>query len=47
MSFWINRRRFMQTTSSAVAAGALSSVLPVSAQSSGQLTVTVGGGDVG
>lgn len=47
MSFWINRRRFMQATSSAVAAGALSSVLPASAQSSGQLTVTVGGGDVG
>ncbi|MER8734571.1 ABC transporter substrate-binding protein [Mesorhizobium sp. M1227] len=47
MSSWINRRRFMQATSSAIAAGALSSVRPASAQSSGELRVTVGGGDVG
>ncbi|WP_031251703.1 ABC transporter substrate-binding protein [Mesorhizobium sp. LSHC412B00] len=47
MSFWLNRRRFMQATSAAIAAGALSSARPTSAQSSGELRVTVGGGDVG
>ncbi|MER8402557.1 twin-arginine translocation signal domain-containing protein, partial [Mesorhizobium sp. M1348] len=48
MSFWTNRRRFMQATSSAIAVGALSSVVrPASAQSSGELRVTVGGGDGG
>ncbi|MER9533870.1 ABC transporter substrate-binding protein [Mesorhizobium sp. M0309] len=48
MSFWINRRRFMQATSSAIAVGALSSVVrAASAKSSGELRVTVGGGDVG
>ncbi|MDX8483389.1 ABC transporter substrate-binding protein [Mesorhizobium sp. VK24D] len=48
MSFWINRRCFMQAMSSAIAAGALSSVTrPASAQSAGELRVTVGGGDWG
>ncbi|WP_353039750.1 ABC transporter substrate-binding protein [Mesorhizobium sp. M1300] len=48
MSFCINRRRFMQATSSAMAVGTLSSVVRrASAQSSGELRVTVGGGDVG
>ncbi|TIN33726.1 MAG: twin-arginine translocation signal domain-containing protein [Mesorhizobium sp.] len=46
MSFWINRRRFMQATSSAIAAGALSCLTrPASAQSSGELRVTVGSTD--
>ncbi|MER9134564.1 ABC transporter substrate-binding protein [Mesorhizobium sp. M0768] len=45
MSFWLNRRRFMQTTSSVIAAGGLSSVAGRAfAQSSGELTVVVGGG---
>lgn len=45
MSFWLNRRRFMQTTTSVFAVGALSSVASrASAQSSGELTVVVGGG---
>ncbi|RAZ71152.1 ABC transporter substrate-binding protein [Mesorhizobium atlanticum] len=44
----LNRRRFIQAASSAVAAGALSSVATRSrAQSSGELRVLVNGGDVG
>ncbi|RWJ02159.1 ABC transporter substrate-binding protein [Mesorhizobium sp.] len=48
MSYSLTRRRFMQATSSAVAVGALSSVSSrVSAQSSGQITAVLGGGDWG
>ncbi|WP_404294885.1 ABC transporter substrate-binding protein (plasmid) [Microvirga sp. RSM25] len=48
MSFRMNRRLFMQATSSAIAAGTLSSVTGrASAQSSGGLRVLVGGGDWG
>lgn len=44
----VNRRRFMQTTSSAIAASALASPSsPVSAQSAGPLRVHVSGGDLG
>ncbi|TIX46488.1 MAG: ABC transporter substrate-binding protein [Mesorhizobium sp.] len=45
---YLNRRRFMQATSSAIAVGALSSVgSRASAQASSELTVAVGGGDYG
>lgn len=48
MSIRINRRRFMQATSSAVAVGALSSVARrASAQSSGELKIVVVGGNFG
>ncbi|RWP56309.1 ABC transporter substrate-binding protein [Mesorhizobium sp.] len=48
MSFRLNRRRFMQSTSSALAFGALSSVAGrASAQSPGEVRVMVGGGDWG
>ncbi|WP_201842458.1 ABC transporter substrate-binding protein [Microvirga zambiensis] len=48
MSFRINRRRFMQTTSAAIAVGTLPSVAGGAlAQSSGELRVLVGGGDWG
>ncbi|RWK79850.1 MAG: ABC transporter substrate-binding protein [Mesorhizobium sp.] len=44
MRFSINRRRFMQLTSSAAAAGALSVASRATAQSSDELRVVVGGG---
>ncbi|MGX1350471.1 putative spermidine/putrescine transport system substrate-binding protein [Bradyrhizobium elkanii] len=45
MNSWMNRRRFIQTTSSAMAAGALSSVAErASAQSGGELTIRTGSG---
>ncbi|MER9547140.1 twin-arginine translocation signal domain-containing protein, partial [Mesorhizobium sp. M0437] len=48
MSIWMNRRRFMQMTSSGVVVGALSSVASrATAQSSGELRVAVGGGTWG
>lgn len=48
MSFRMNRRRFLQSTSSAVAAGVLSSAAGrASAQSPGEVRVMVGGGDWG
>ncbi|MFA1621969.1 ABC transporter substrate-binding protein [Rhizobium mongolense] len=47
MSFLINRRRFMQATSSAVALGALSSAVGAHAQSSGELRVNISGGNWG
>ncbi|TIO74079.1 ABC transporter substrate-binding protein [Mesorhizobium sp.] len=48
MSLLMNRRRFIATTSSALAAGALSSpTIRASAQSSGELRAVVYGGDVG
>lgn len=48
MKGWVDRRRFMQTSSSAIAASALVSIGgPASAQSSGPLRVHVSGGDLG
>ncbi|MER8542943.1 ABC transporter substrate-binding protein [Mesorhizobium sp. M1334] len=48
MNYRINRRRFMQATSSAIAVGALSSVANrASAQSLSEITVALGGGDWG
>lgn len=48
MKFMVNRRRFMQGTSSVVAVGALSSVANrASAQSPGEVRVAVGAGDTG
>ncbi|WP_426411738.1 ABC transporter substrate-binding protein [Bradyrhizobium ganzhouense] len=48
MGHFVNRRRFMQATSSAVAVGALSSVAErAAAQSAGELRVVLGGGDWG
>ncbi|XSC42605.1 extracellular solute-binding protein [Bradyrhizobium sp. RDT10] len=48
MSFWMNRRRFMQATSSAMAVGALPSIANrASAQSPGELKIRVSGGAFG
>lgn len=48
MSFWINRRRFMQAASSAMTMGALPSFgSSASAQSSGELRIRVSGGAYG
>lgn len=45
MSFWMNRRRFIQETSSAMVVGALPSVASrASAQSPGELTIRTGSG---
>lgn len=46
MSYSVNRRRFIQTTSSALAVGALSSGRRVSAQSPGELRVVTSGGNI-
>ncbi|MER8798526.1 ABC transporter substrate-binding protein [Mesorhizobium sp. M0984] len=47
MTFSVNRRRFVQLSSSAIAVGALSSVASRASAQSGELRVTVGGGDYG
>ncbi|RUX99552.1 ABC transporter substrate-binding protein [Mesorhizobium sp. M2A.F.Ca.ET.040.01.1.1] len=48
MEFLMNRRRFIQATSTAIVAGALSSTADkASAQPSGELRVLVNGGDMG
>lgn len=48
MTFQLNRRRFMQASSSTIAAGTLASIAgPASAQSPGELRIRVGGGAYG